>query len=444
MTTKRELHLNAFLMDVGHHEAAWRLPESNPTGGFELEHWINLARLAEEAKFDSLFLADAQMIVGSGEFSPSGQFDAFTLLTAVSQATSRIGLIATMSTTYSHPFDVARRFASLDHISDGRAGWNIVTSQSADEARNFGLQDRPEHGERYARAHEFLSVVKSLWDSWEVEAVLADKEAGRFSDPSRMHAVDHHGKYFNVAGPLNVTRPPQGYPLLVQAGSSEDGKNFAAGQAEAVFTAQSSFERAADFYADLKARVVAAGRDPAHVVVLPGIVPIIGSTEAEAEAKAQELDDLRVPEYGLVRVASRLEVEPSDLPLDEPIPTWVLERKREGWQSRADLMIELAQRENLTVRQLLSRLGSGRGHFTVVGTPNQVADTVVEWFEGGAADGFNVMGAALPSGLEAFIEHVLPILRAKGLFREEYSGTMLREHYGVPFPANGFRANGAS
>jgi FMN-dependent oxidoreductase (nitrilotriacetate monooxygenase family) len=442
---QRQLHLNAFLMEAGHHEASWRLPESNPRADFDLGHWIALAKLAEEAKFDSLFLADGPALTGTGEFRPPGQLEPLTLLTALSQHTSRIGLIATVSSTYNEPYNLARRLASVDHVSGGRAGWNIVTSAGADEAANFGLVDRPSHAARYERAHEFLTVAKALWDSWETEAVLADKESGRYADPARLHALHHVGPNFSVAGALNVERPPQGHPLLVQAGSSQDGRNFAAQHAEAIFTAHQTYERAAEFYGDIKARARAAGRDPDGVVVLPGIVPFIGSTEEEAAELARQFDELRIPEYGLTQLAWNFETDPSVFELDAPLPDFILARpKLEGSQSRSDLIIELAVRENLTVREILSRLGGGRGHFTFVGTPDQAVDTIVSWFEGGAADGFNIMAPALPSGLETFIEHVLPILRSKGLFREDYQGATLREHYGIPVPANQFHAGETS
>lgn len=442
---RRKLHLNAFLMEAGHHEASWRLPASNPRADFDLDHWIGLAQLAESAKFDSLFLADGPAVMGTGEFRPPGQLEPLTLLTALSQATSRIGLIATVSTTYNDPYNLARRLASVDHVSRGRAGWNIVTSAGAAEAANFGLVDRPGHGARYARADEFLSVVKALWDSWEAEAVVADKAAGRYADPARIHRIGHQGRHFAIAGPLNVERPPQGYPLLVQAGSSEDGKDFAAAHAEAIFTAHQTYERAAAFYADIKQRARLAGRDPDGVIVLPGIVPYIGSTEAEARALARQFDDLRVPEYGLLALSRVLELEPGDFELDAPLPDSVLARPRlEGMQSRADLVIEMAERENLTVRQILSRMGGGRGHFEFAGTPEQVAGIIVDWFSRGAADGFNIMAPALPSGLHAFIDQVLPILRRAGLFREEYEGTTLREHYGLGVPPNQFHLPAAA
>lgn len=433
----RELHLNAFLMDTGHHEASWRLPESDALAALDPRHYVRLAQLAEDAKFDSIFFADGQVAIGTGEFRASGQLEPLTLLTAVAGATSRIGLIATASTTYNEPYALARRFATVDHVSGGRAGWNIVTSATQEEAENFSLADRPLQATRYERADEFLDVATKLWDSWADDHQVGDKEAGVWGDPTRLRAIDHVGTHFRVAGPLNVPRPVQGYPLLVQAGASEQGRAFAAKHAEAIFVAHQTLEQAQEFYADIKAQVAAAGRHPDHVVVLPGLVPIIGSTEAEATALAQQLDDLRIAGYGLRQLAQYLEVPESELPLDEPLPRYVVEQeRREGFDSRAKLVIELAEREGLTVRQLLGRLGGGRGHHVLIGTPEQVADHIETWFTQGAADGFNIMGAALPSGLETFIETVLPILRARGLFRTEYAGTTLREHYGLPRPAN--------
>ncbi|CAB4754131.1 unannotated protein [freshwater metagenome] len=433
----RELHLNAFLMDTGHHEASWRLPESDALAALGPRHYVRLAQLAEDAKFDSIFFADGQVAIGTGEFRASGQLEPLTLLTAVAGATSRIGLIATASTTYNEPYALARRFATVDHVSAGRAGWNIVTSATQEEAANFSLADRPLQATRYERADEFLDVVTKLWDSWADDHQVGDKEAGVWGDPTRLRAIDHVGTHFRVAGPLNVPRPVQGYPLLVQAGASEQGRAFAAKHAEAIFVAHQTLEQAQEFYADIKAQVAAAGRHPDHVVVLPGLVPIIGSTEAEATALAQQLDDLRIAGYGLRQLAQYLEVPESELPLDEPLPRYVVEQeRREGFDSRAKLVIDLAEREGLTVRQLLGRLGGGRGHHVLIGTPEQVADHIETWFTQGAADGFNIMGAALPSGLETFIETVLPILRARGLFRTEYAGTTLREHYGLPRPAN--------
>jgi len=434
---KRELHLNAFLMSSGHHEAAWRLPESDPYADVDVDHWIRLARIAERGKLNSLFLADGPVLGRGVEFRPAGQLEPTILLTILATVTTRIGLIATASTTYNEPYNLARRFASLDHASGGRAGWNIVTTAGTDAARNFGLDDRPDHHDRYRRAAEFVEVSRLLWDSWDDDARRADKATGRYVDPTRIHDPDHVGKYYRVAGALNVPRPPQGHPLLVQAGSSEDGKDFAARYADAVFTAHQTRADAQGFYADLKSRAAAAGRDPASVIVLPGIVPILAATEAQARAKAQLLEDLIVPEYGLRQLAAILEVPQERLQLDEQLPADLPESGTlEGAQSRAELVVALARRDRLTVRELIGRLGGGRGHFTFVGTYEQAADVIQDWFENGAADGFNVMGAALPAGLEEFVDHVVPILRERGLFRHDYTGRTLREHYGLPRPAN--------
>jgi FMN-dependent oxidoreductase (nitrilotriacetate monooxygenase family) len=354
-------------------------------------------------------------------------------------ATSRIGLIATASTTYNAPYNLARRFASLDHVSGGRAGWNIVTTAERTTAQNFGLDDRPSHHERYQRAAEFVDVSIRLWDSWEDGAELGDKAAGLYADTSRIHQVNYAGDYFRVRGPLNVPRSPQGRPLLVQAGSSPDGREFAARYAEAIFTAQQTLADGQEFYADIKQRARRNGRDPDLIKILPGIVPVIGSTEAEAYALSDELEELIIPEYGLAQLSRVLEVPVDTLHLDQPLPAEVYGRPRvEGAQSRFDLITELGQRENLTVRQLIGRLGGGRGHRTFTGTPEQVAGTIQDWFERGAADGFNVMPAALPSGLATFAEQVIPIFRQRGLFRTEYTGATLREHYGIPRPDSQF------
>ena len=439
MPAERLLHFNAFLMSCGHHEAAWRLPESDPFASLDLAYWTNLAQTAERGTFDSIFLADGPALWGHARYRPGGALEPTVLLTALAGATSRIGLIATASTSYNHPYNLARRFASLDHVSGGRAGWNIVTTATAAATQNFGLDDNPAHAERYRRAAEFTDVSIRLWDSWEDGAELGDKAAGVYADDSRIHEIDYQGEFFKVRGPLNVPRSPQGRPLLVQAGSSHDGREFAARYAEAVFTAQQTLGDAQEFYADLKARARRLGRDPAQVKILPGLVPAIGSTEAEARALEAELEELIIPEYGLAQLANVLEIPASRLELDSRLPAEVYGRPLvEGAQSRFELVTELARRDNLTVRQLIGRLGGGRGHRTFAGTPEQVADTIVEWAEAGAADGFNVMPPVLPSGLEAFTEHVIPLLRQRGVFRTEYTGRTLREHYGIPRPDNVF------
>ncbi|MDA0183039.1 LLM class flavin-dependent oxidoreductase [Solirubrobacter phytolaccae] len=432
----RHLHLNAFVMDVGHHEAAWRLPESDPGANLDVEHFVRIAQLAEAGTLDSIFFADGPVLRGDPRFRPVERLDPTLLLAAIATRTEHIGLIATASTSYTEPYEIARRFASLDHISGGRAGWNIVTTAGDDAARNFGRDGQALHHERYERAEEFVEVALKLWDSWQDDAQLADKDAGVYADGDRIRAIEHEGAFFRVAGPLNVSRTPQGRPVLVQAGSSEDGRAFAARHAEAVFTAQRSLAEGQAFYTDLKARTRAAGRHPDAIKILPGIVPVLGATEAEARALERELDELIVPAYGLKQLSSFFGVDLSGAALDGPLPEVPAESEIEGTKSRATLVAELARRESLTVRELIGKLGGGRGHRTFAGTPEQVADTIEEWFRAGAADGFNVMPAVLPSGLERFVEHVVPILRRRGLFRHEYTGRTLREHYGLARPAH--------
>ncbi|MFF0338971.1 LLM class flavin-dependent oxidoreductase [Kribbella sp. NPDC004875] len=432
----RQLHLNAFLMSTGHHEASWRLPESDPFANVKIEHYQELARTAERGKFDSIFFADSPVLIGTVGRRPAGALDPTVLLAALAGVTSRIGLIATASTTYNEPYNLARRFASIDHVSGGRAGWNVVTTAGPDAARNFNLADQPAHAERYERAAEFLEVAYKLWDSWQDDAAVADKAEGVWAVQDRVRPIDHVGRHFQVRGPLNLPRSPQGHPLIVQAGSSEDGKGLAARYAEAVFTAQQTLEDAQDFYRDLKARAVALGRDPSEVKILPGIVPVIGSTVAEAERLEHQLDALIRPEYARLQLAKTLRVAPEDLPFDQQLPAELPDEDEiEGAKSRYTLIVSLARREQLTVRELIGRLGGGRGHRTFTGTPEQVADAIQHWFEAGAADGFNIMPPVLPSGLTTFVDEVIPILQSRGLFRTEYSGTTLRDHYGLPRPA---------
>jgi len=433
------LHLNAFLMGVGHHEAAWRLPESDPFAQTDVAHFERLARIAERGKLDSLFLADSPVLWNNIGRRPAGTLEPTVLLTALAGVTDHIGLVATASTTYNEPFNLARRFASLDHISGGRAGWNIVTTAGVEAARNFNLDELPAHHDRYERAAEFVEVSLKLWDSWDDAAALGDKDGGVWGDDGLLYPTRHKGRYFQVAGPLNLPRSPQGYPLLVQAGSSQDGKQLAARYAEAVFTAQQTLAEAQAFYLDLKRRAACLGRDPDTIKILPGIVPIIGATEAEARALEGELDRLIKPEYARQQLASTLRVAPEDLDLDKQLPADLpSEDEIEGAKSRYTLIVTLARQERLTVRQLIGRLGGGRGHRTFAGTPEQVADAIEQWYRDGAADGFNIMPPVLPSGLEAFVDHVVPILRRRGLFRAEYSGTTLRDHYGLSRPANQF------
>ena len=366
----RRLHLNAFLMENGHHEASWRLPESDPHAGTDVAHWKRMARIAERGKLDSLFLADSPVLWGDIGRRPSGALEPTVLLTALAGATDHIGLIATASTTYNEPYNLARRFASLDHVSGGRAGWNIVTTAGLDAARNFNRTRLPSHRDRYDRAAEFVDVSLRLWDSWADDAVLADKAAGVWGDDDRLYPPAHIGPHFRVAGALNLPRSPQGHPLLVQAGSSENGRGFAARYAEAVFTAQQTLADAQAFYTDLKRRAAAIGRNPDTVKILPGIVPAIAATEREALALEEELDRLIRPEYAKRQLAEQLRVSPDALDLDRELPDGLPDEDEiEGAKSRYTLIVTLARRERLTVRQLIGRLGGGRGHRTFAGTP---------------------------------------------------------------------------
>lgn len=439
-----KLHLNAFLMAVGHHEAAWRLPESDPFASTNIEHYKELARIAERGKLDSLFLADSPMLWNSIGRRPSGTLEPTVLLTVLASVTKHVGLIATASTTYNEPYNLARRFATLDIISGGRAGWNIVTTAGIEAARNFNLDELPSHAERYARSAEFVDVSLKLWDSWDDGAALGDKGLGVWGDERKVYPPRHVGRHFKVEGALNVPRSPQGYPLLVQAGSSEDGKALAARYAEAVFTAQQTLEDGRAFYVDLKQRTQKLGRDPDTIKILPGIVPVIGSTEAEALRLEEELERLIKPEYAKRQLAQTLRVKPEELELDAELPSNIpSEDEIEGAKSRFTLIVNLARRERLTVRQLIGRLGGGRGHRTFAGAPEQVADAIQLWWENGAADGFNIMPPVLPSGLSIFVDQVVPILQRRGLFRTEYEGKTLRENYGLARPGNANRAREA-
>ncbi|WP_406264212.1 LLM class flavin-dependent oxidoreductase [Streptomyces sp. NBC_00191] len=430
----RQFHLNAFLMNAGHHDAAWRHPRTQPERITDISYFQELARTAERGRLDSLFLADGVALWGNARYNAVGGFEPLTLLSALAVATEHIGLIATVSTTFNEPFHVARKFASLDHISGGRAGWNIVTSGNVAEARNFGREEHLEHALRYERAAEFLDVTKQLWDSWRDDAPVVDRARGVYSEEGAVAPIDHRGTHFRVDGPLNVQRSPQGHPLLVQAGSSEDGKEFAARYAEAVFTAQQTLADGQTFYKDLKSRLAKYDRRPDQLKILPGICPVIGATEAEARALEDELTGLQVPEYGLQQLSGMLGTDLSGLPLDGPLPELPEERDINGNKSRFTLVADLARRERLTIRQLIARLGGGRGHRVFAGTPEQIANQLEEWFTQGAADGFNIMPPYLPGGLDDFVDQVIPLLQDRGLFRTEYSGRTLREHYGLERP----------
>lgn len=436
---RRQLHLNAFLRNIGQHEAAWRLPETRISGITDIDHYVELARIAERGKLDAIFFADHPVLKGKTEFRPFDALDPFTLVTALSGATHQIGLVATASTTYNDPYSLARRFATLDHVSKGRAGWNIVTTANADAAANFGYPNHPDPDHRYRRADEFLQVALQLWDSWEDDAIVGDKDAPQFVDPDKIHRIDHVGEHFSVTGPLEVPRSPQGHPVLFQAGSSEPGKEFATRYAEAIFTAQPTIAEGREFYSDVKTRIRKHGRNPDEVHILPGLSAVIGGTEAEAHTLKRQLEDLTVADYGLEQLSSIVGFAVTKDDLDRQLRFPDNEDANTHFiKSRYALIKRLVQTEHLTVRELLLRLSSGRGHRLIAGTPEQVVNDIEEWFTTGAADGFNLIPPALPSSLTAFVDHVIPELQRRGLFRDEYTGTTLRHHLGLPRPANRF------
>lgn len=420
----RQLSIAAFMMRHGHHVAAWRHPQtdldSNPFKVFRQQ-----VQSAERACLDAVFFADSLALTGG---VPA--LEPLTLLSALAASTDKIGLIGTATTTYNEPYTVARQFASLDQISEGRAGWNLVTSDNAAEAANFGRDQHVAHAARYERAREFHQVVTGLWDSWEDGALINDKDGGRLIDPARVRKLDHRGQHFAVAGPLNVSRSPQGRPVVVQAGGSEAGRDLAAATAEVVFTAQPSLAKAQDFYRDMKRRVVEHGRSPESLKVMPGLFAVVGRSRGEADDKFGELQRLIEPKAGLALLGRMIgNFDLSGYPLDGPLPE--LPQTQDGQRSRQQLLTDLAQGEHLTIRQLYERIAGGRGHFTVVGTAREVADQMQAWFEREAADGFNFMAPALPGGLDDFLSLVVPELQRRGLFRTEYRGATLREHLGL-------------
>lgn len=438
---KDQIKLGAFLLFTGHHVAAWRHPQASI--GTEVENYLELARLAEAAKFDAIFFADGvaarlKDVEAASRKAHSGiyPFEPITLLSALSSVTRNIGLIATASTSFSDPFNLARQFASLDRLSGGRAGWNLVTSSDPDAAYNFGHDAQILHGDRYERAEEFADVVLGLWDSFEDDTFIRDKQSGRYFDPQKLHRLDHIGRHFKVRGPLNIPRSPQGRPVVVQAGASEPGKELAARTAEAIFAAQITLEEAVAFYADVKGRLAKFGRSHGDLKILPGIFPVVGRTELEAQEKFEALQTLIQPEVGLNLISQLSGVDLSSYPLDGPVPD--NPPATNAGKSRQALVLDLARRENLSIRQLYLRIAGARGHWQVVGTPVQIADVLEERFENYGADGFNIMAPLMPGGLADFIELVVPELRRRGLFRTEYEGATLRDNLGLKRPANRF------
>lgn len=425
----KEMKLGLFLMGTGHHIASWRHPEAQTDASESIEFFKAVAKKAEEGKLDMIFLSDGLTFNELSHPAEQVRFEPFTLLGALSTVTKHIGLTATASTTYNEPFHIARKFSSLDHLSGGRAAWNIVTSYYEAEAQNFSKTSHLDHSLRYERADEFVEVVKGLWDSYEPHALARNKETGEYITPGTLHTLNHQGQYYSVKGPLNSSRSPQDRPILVQAGSSEAGTTLAAKQADVIFTAQQTLEDAQAFYKKLKAKAVAAGRDADDVKIMPGVSVYVAETEELARQKYEELQQLITPAIGLDFLADYLGYDLSNHDLDGPLPKDI--PPTNGNRSRQKLIIELAERENLTIRDLYLRIAGSRGHRIIFGSPAQIADQLIEWVEKEAADGFNLMPPYFPHSFNNFVDLVVPELQKRGVFRKDYTGTTLREHLGL-------------
>ncbi len=441
---RRMMHLGAFVHETGQHVAAWRHPGAYAESGTVFAQAVDVAKTAERGKFDLLFLADSAAVSVHGSADSRGRmgktvkFEPITILSALAAVTSNLGLVATCSSTYNEPYTLARQFASLDQISAGRAGWNLVTSNNEAEAFNHGREQHAAHADRYDRAQEFAEVVNGLWDSWDEDAFIRDQESGIYYDTTKMHVLNHRGPHFSVRGPLNVARSPQGRPVLVQAGASDTGRDLAARLAELVFTAQTTFEQATEFYGDVMARLPRFGRSRQEVKIMPGIYPVVGRTEAEAREKFDYLQSLIHPSVGLAVLEHTIGVSNlAQYPLDGPVPEM---GDTNGPLSRQRLLLEAARRDKLTLWELCLLNAGPRGHLLTIGTPAQIADVMEHWFRNGAADGFNVMPAWLPGSLTDFVDMVIPELQRRGLFRAEYEGRTLRDNLGLPVPASRWQA----
>lgn len=437
MSVQRQLKLGAFMRPVSIHTGAWRYPGAHRDANFNFEHLKRYAQTLERARFDAFFMADhlalLNMPIDALKRSHTAtSFEPFTLLSALSQATQHLGLVATASTTFDEPFHLARRFASLDHLSQGRAGWNIVTTSNPDAALNFGRTSQPDHAARYARAREFYDVVTGLWDSWADDAFIRDADSGVYFDPARLRALNHQGEHLSVKGPLHIARPVQGWPVIVQAGASEPGRQLAAETAEVVFAAQSTLEEGRRFYADVKGRMDRLGRHRDHLKILPGVLVVVGETDRQARDIRAHLDSLVHYESAIASLSIALGCDASAFDPDARLPPVP---ETNASKSGRERVIALAEREGFTVRQLAQRLG-GYGGLAMVGTARHIADQMQEWLETEGADGFNVMFPWLPGGLDAFTEQVVPELQRRGIFRREYEGRTLRENLGLPRPAN--------
>ena len=441
---KRQMVLATFIHNSGAHPGGWRYPGAKPVDQHDIHHYAQLAHIAERGKLHCFFSGDQQgypHVSGREAFASTdyaGKLEPTTLLAALATLTRNIGLIATVSTTYNEPYAVARRFASIDHISGGRAGWNVVTSAGDSEARNFGREANVGHEDRYARAEEFVDVVKALWDSWEDGSQLRDRASARYTDTSKVHQLNHQGRYFKVAGPLNVGRPPQGHPIIVQAGGSDPGRALAARTADLIFTAQSSLDKAKIFYADMKQRAAAFGRDPQQLLVIPSVQLMVRSTEAEARRAEEELLSLISPALALSSLQLQLGFNLSGYSPNDQLPEIPL---TQGGQWVQQQIVAMARKENLTIGELARLVTVSRASFALASTPEKVADMCESWFTGGGADGFSLAPNYLPGVLEDFVDQVVPILRQRGLFHSDYAGATLRENLGLPKPKNIFVSN---
>ncbi|MEH7495767.1 LLM class flavin-dependent oxidoreductase [Neobacillus niacini] len=435
MSIQKKLKFGAIIHGVGGNIAGWRHPDIQADASVSLDFYTNQAQKAEEGKFDLVFIADGLHINEKSIPHFLNRFEPLTILSALAAVTSKIGLVGTLSTSYSEPFNVARQFASLDHISNGRAGWNVVTSPLEKTSLNFSktIEEHPDHAKRYRIAAEYLQVAKGLWDSWEDDAFVRNKETGVFFDSDKLHQLNHRGEFFSVQGPLNIGRSKQGRPLIFQAGSSEAGKDLAAREADAIFTGHPTLSAAREFYQDVKNRAKASGRNPDELSILPGIAPIIGATEEEAERKYQEIANLVSIDKALDYLGRYFEHHDfSQYPLDAPFPE-LGDLGKNSFQSHTDRIKQQAKVQNLTLRQVALQETTPKPTF--IGTPEQVADLIQEWFEGNGADGF-IIGSAVPNGLNDFVDFVVPILQKRGLFRTEYEAETLRGNLGIPYPEN--------
>jgi FMN-dependent oxidoreductase (nitrilotriacetate monooxygenase family) len=431
----RPLHFNAFIWPNGYHESAWRVVDDDVRGVLGLPYYTDIARIAERGLMDSIFLADNIAIAEyRAAYLPQTQFDPISVLSALAAGTTHIGLIGTGSTTYNAPWELARRFSTLDHLSGGRAGWNIVTTVTPLAAANFGESAHPDHADRYARAHEFVEVVTRVWDSWEDGAVIGDRERGVWADRSKLHAPGFHGRYYDVAGVQPFPRSPQGHPVLVMAGQSGAGVGLAARYADMVFSGPPSRDAAVAFRADLHTQAAALGRDPERVLVLPALMVTLGGTEAEAQCRARQLEELASPEFRWQNALYTAGLDPDAFDPNVPLPPHLWGEPSPS--TRADQLYAAARaRPDASLREIAQQVSGGAGQSHFIGTPEQLADYVIEWQDAGAVDGFTLMGSTLPHELEAFVDHVVPLLQKRGRYRTAYTGDTLREHLELPRPS---------